>query len=267
MARTTGEVLRQLVGPLVEKRRAARAGRKELPFDGCWCDGVFTSRRATSESDPEMVWNHFEYCICTEGRQARADVEEQAHEGDREFWEGYRSGIWQMCGVPKRFRDWTLESSPKPDAIKPPYLRSMYLDGPVGVGKTGIAVGVMREVVFSTTQPLKALFVTAPDLLQSLKDRIGKSDGVSLGDMLWRYEAADFLVLDDIGSEKATEWAQQTLFQLVNHRFTNDLATVYTSNLSLAALASHIGERTADRIAEQTRGSVFSLRGPSLRRD
>ncbi len=58
---------------------------------------------------------------------------------------------------------------------------------------------------------------------------------------------ASLLVLDDFGTQNATGWAQEKLFQILNYRYINKLPLVVTTNLSLDEIEARIRSRLADR--------------------
>lgn len=59
-----------------------------------------------------------------------------------------------------------------------------------------------------------------------------------------------FIMLDDIGAEKATEWVEEFIYLVVNKRYENEHPMIFTSNLPLSQLAEKIGDRTVSRIKE-----------------
>nr|WP_233882850.1 ATP-binding protein [Brevibacillus laterosporus] len=60
-----------------------------------------------------------------------------------------------------------------------------------------------------------------------------------------------FVVLDDIGVRDATEAFRGDLHTIINHRVTNRMPTVYTSNIPMEELADVFDKRLADRVREQ----------------
>ena len=54
------------------------------------------------------------------------------------------------------------------------------------------------------------------------------------------------LVLDDLGTQNATPWAKEKLFQILNHRYVNQLPTVITTNLTLMDIEDRIRSRLRD---------------------
>ena len=123
--------------------------------------------------------------------------------------------------------------------------KGLYLCGGVGTGKTHLAVAVLNEVVRKKRVP--SLFVTVPELLDNLREAYNKP-GRDLDEWMYAVQNADFLVLDDLGSERVTEWVRERIFVIVNHRYREQLPTVFTSNVGPKDLAEQLGERTASRI-------------------
>ena len=123
--------------------------------------------------------------------------------------------------------------------------RGIYFCGDVGVGKTHLAVAVMNEVIQRKRVP--SLFVTVPELLDNLRGAYN-DPGRDLDEWMAAVQNADFLVLDDLGSERATDWVRERIFVVVNHRYREALPTIFTSNIGPKDLAEQLGERTASRI-------------------
>jgi len=76
-------------------------------------------------------------------------------------------------------------------------------------------------------------------------------------------KAAPFLVMDDIGVRDASEAFRGDLHAIINHRVTNRMPTVYTSNVPIEELAQVFDERLADRVRDQC--AVVSFKGESKR--
>ncbi len=118
----------------------------------------------------------------------------------------------------------------------------LLLEGGYGCGKTHLAAAIAN---FAVSMGTPTLFITVPDLLDSL--RFAFSDPETTFEA--RFEevrSADLLVLDDFGTQNATGWAQEKLFQIMNYRYINDLPTVITTNLMLDEIESRIRSRLQD---------------------
>src|SRR5918999_1025911 len=129
--------------------------------------------------------------------------------------------------------------------------RGLYFCGGVGTGKTHLAVAVMNELIQRKRVP--SLFVTVPEFLDNLRGAYN-DPGRNLDEWMDAVKNADFLVLDDLGSERPTEWVQERLFVIINHRYRESLPTVFTSNIGPENLPAQLGERTASRIIAMCEG-------------
>src|SRR3712207_2347870 len=80
--------------------------------------------------------------------------------------------------------------------------RGLYFCGPVGVGKTHLAVAVMNEII--TKKRVPSLFVTVPELLDNLRGAYN-DPGRDIDEWMDSVKNADLLLLDDLGAERSEE--------------------------------------------------------------
>jgi DNA replication protein DnaC len=118
----------------------------------------------------------------------------------------------------------------------------LLLQGSYGCGKTHLAAAIANEV---TAGGRSALFITAPDLLDSLRHSYSAEAG-AFEQRFERIRRTPLLILDDFGTQNATEWAREKLFQILNFRYINHLPTVLTTNLALDEIGGRIRSRLAD---------------------
>ncbi len=217
----------------------------------CFCGGTGEPRVVSGGEylDRKQV---NEYCSCPSGVATKI------------------APIWDRAEIPKRFRDFTLESSPHDfDFTMVEVLfraESFFFHGPVGRGKTGLAVGLARKCIESGLVA-QVLFVDVPDLLSQIKDTYGK-DEESERAILKRYKEAELLILDDLGAEHTQNlsWLQDLAYQIINYRHGEMLPTIFTSNLSLGDLGERIGSRNAWRIRELCGAeNIIEISGKNLR--
>ena len=115
--------------------------------------------------------------------------------------------------------------------------------GTFGVGKTHLAAAIANERV---RLGYPALLVVVPDLLDYLRAAFSPQGNISYDQRFEHVRRAPFLVLDDLGTESATPWAKEKLFQLVNYRYIAELPTVVTTTLTMSKLDPKIGMRFMD---------------------
>lgn len=133
------------------------------------------------------------------------------------------------------------------DAITPTLTngRSLLLLGPTGVGKTHQAYGTLRALaVTGITATWTA--TSSADMYAALRPRTNIDSETEFR----RYAHARLLLVDDLGAAKSSEWTEEINFRLVNHRYENQLPTLFTSNVLPKQLADRLGDRVASRLTE-----------------
>ncbi len=106
--------------------------------------------------------------------------------------------------------------------------RGLFFEGPPGVGKTHLAVAVLRQVM--TTRGARGLFYDTRDLLRVIRSTYDPIVRTTELEVLRPVMGAELLVLDDLGAEKTSEWVEETLNLIVNTRYNERRTTVFTSN-------------------------------------
>jgi DNA replication protein DnaC len=118
----------------------------------------------------------------------------------------------------------------------------LLLQGPYGCGKTHLAAAVAN---FAVGMGVPTLFLTVPDLLDMLRFSYDAVD-TTFEERFNEIRTASLLVLDDFGTQNATGWAQEKLFQIVNYRYINKLPLLVTTNLLLDEIEPRLRSRLAD---------------------
>ncbi len=118
----------------------------------------------------------------------------------------------------------------------------LLLQGGYGCGKTHLAAAIAN---YAVEMGVPTLFLTVPDLLDTLRFAFD-SDDTTFEQRFEQIRTAELLVLDDFGTQNATPWAQEKLFQIINYRYINRLPLVVTTNLSLDEIDARIRSRLQD---------------------
>lgn len=100
--------------------------------------------------------------------------------------------------------------------------------GPVGVGKTHLAIAVLKELV--TKKGVNSLFYESGSLLKAIQDSYNPVSQTSEMRVLAPVFQAEVLVLDELGATVPTNWVRDTLYQIINTRYNNKKLTIFTTN-------------------------------------
>jgi DNA replication protein DnaC len=106
--------------------------------------------------------------------------------------------------------------------------RGVLMVGTVGVGKTHLAVGILRELVMH--KGARGRFCDFRDLLNQIK-RTFSDKSVTEAEILDPVFAADVLVLDELGAVQATDWTFDAVERIINGRYNDNKSTIITTNL------------------------------------
>ncbi|MCS7221906.1 MAG: ATP-binding protein [Anaerolineae bacterium] len=135
----------------------------------------------------------------------------------------------------------------------------LVLLGTFGCGKTHLAAAIAnRQVALGRDTPM---FVVVPDLLDHLRAAFSPASLVSYDKRFDEVRTTPLLILDDLGTESATPWAREKLFQLLNYRYVAQLPTVITSSDPI----DKIEPRLRTRMLDPTRCKVFVIEAPAYR--
>lgn len=138
----------------------------------------------------------------------------------------------------------------------------LLLVGDLGVGKTGLTIGVLKLALAAGRS---VLFRSLVELLSDIRATYRTRDATSPDEanMVAALKRVDVLALDDIGAERATGWAQERLFEVINHRYNERRTTILTTNLGPSEMEDHLGERVVSRIDGMA--WITTIDGPNLR--
>ena len=118
----------------------------------------------------------------------------------------------------------------------------LLLQGGYGCGKTHLAAAIAN---FAVDLGVPTLFITVPDMLDTLRFAYGETDS-SFEERFEEIRRIELLILDDFGTQNATAWAQEKLFQIINFRYINKLPLVVTTNLGNGEIEDRISSRFQD---------------------
>jgi DNA replication protein DnaC len=132
--------------------------------------------------------------------------------------------------------------------------------GGFGCGKTHLAAAIANERLAAGGE---AYFLVVPDLLDHLRSTFNPDSKVAYDDLFEQIRRTRLLILDDLGAQSSSPWAQEKLYQLINYRYNAQLPTVITSNCAL----DEIEGRLASRMVDPRLSTVFAISAPDYRGD
>src|SRR3990172_5067414 len=119
----------------------------------------------------------------------------------------------------------------------------LVIAGSTARGKTRLAAAIGN---FCREAGRQVMFVVVPDLLDRLRASYNPQDPRGFDDVFEHVRSCPLLILDDLGSESGTPWADEKLFQLINHRYNACLPTVITTNASVQQMEARVRTRLTD---------------------
>lgn len=163
---------------------------------------------------------------------------------------------------------------------------SLFITGPAGTGKSYMASAILKEEGrWRVRDRLNQLYegkekygemyelprgvgttinwVTVPNLLLELRGSFKDKSESTEQEIVHNYSEVDMLVLDDLGAEKSSEFSIQSLYLIIDRRYSEMRHTIITSNLSLREVSEKVGDRIASRIAGMCK--VIELKGKDRR--
>ncbi|MGE0228643.1 MAG: ATP-binding protein [Dehalococcoidia bacterium] len=119
----------------------------------------------------------------------------------------------------------------------------LVLLGQTGCGKTHLAAAIANHRLDAGDA---VCFANVPDVLDELRATFAPGAAERFDAAFTRLREVPVLVLDDLGAQQSSPWAEEKLYQMLNHRHLGRLPTVITTNCELSKMEPRIASRLAD---------------------
>lgn len=171
--------------------------------------------------------------------------------------------------VPRRYADchfntYTAQNASQKEAFLfasslamefPAVEQGLLLMGTVGVGKTHLAVSILKGL---TERGFSCLFCEFGALLKQIQDSYNANTRTSELAVLAPVLNADVLVLDELGASKPTDWVRDTMAHIINSRYNDKKLTIFTTNY-LDERRNEREETLEDRIGVRLRSRLYEM--------
>ena len=132
--------------------------------------------------------------------------------------------------------------------------------GPQGVGKTHLAVGIIKKLIRQKSIP--CLFCTFPELLKEIQNSYNPNTQSSEMTILEPILDTQVLVLDELGAQKPSDWVRDQVAYVLNYRYNENKVTIITTNFLDSGVEGSkpaVTDSLAQRIGDRIRSRLFEM--------
>lgn len=133
--------------------------------------------------------------------------------------------------------------------------RGLLFMGPAGVGKTHLAVSIIRALI---DKGFAGIFTEFGALLKEIQDSYNPISKSSELKVLAPIYQTDVLVLDELGATVPTDWVRDTMYQIINKRYNDNKLTIFTTNYFDDPLTEK-DKVLEDRITTRLRSRLYEM--------
>jgi len=133
--------------------------------------------------------------------------------------------------------------------------KGLLLMGPVGIGKTHLAVAILRGLM---EKGVPCLFSEVGSLLKQIQDSYNPISRTSEMRVLAPVYEAEVLMLDELGSSIPTDWVRDEMYQIINKRYNDRKLTIFTTNYLDEPNSEKQGEQQQEEFTSSRRAGKLS---------
>ncbi len=195
------------------------------------------------------------------------------------FYERKTQTLWEQARIPRRYQNCSLKNfevhnDSHRDALKiskqfvknyPAQEVGLLFIGPCGVGKTHLAVAIIRELIEKKNVPCS--FYDFRELIRDIQNTFTPDSNLTESEVLTPVFEHEVLVLDELGAKRTTAWVEETVFYIINQRYNQKKLTLFTSNYldteeeedTRDSFYKKSGDTLVDRIGVRLRSRLYEM--------
>lgn len=232
---------------------------------------IGSSKKITSSGNKSLVNAESEVCEFCFGTGMEL-VEGKGARPCRCLASGTRQRLLEAARIPRRYAECSMDNyRSEPNSSQnlafqyacrlvldyPAIDRGLLFIGPVGVGKTHLAVAILKGLV---EKGVPCLFSEFGSLLKRIQDSYNPISKTSEMTVLSPVYQAEVLVLDELGSTVPTDWVRDTMYQIINKRYNDKKVTIFTTNFLDSTEQSSNPEGSTDGSSYRPSGKLSERR-------
>lgn len=130
----------------------------------------------------------------------------------------------------------------------------MFLSGTVGTGKTHLIAAMIDYLARIKKEHVN--YYNSVSLLNKIRFTFNRKykDEPTTEEITNQIKDCNLLIIDDLGSEKITDWASEIFFDIIDYRYSNLKSTIISTNLTSMEIKEKLNERLMSRIYEMCKG-------------
>jgi len=195
------------------------------------------------------------------------------------YYEQQSKVLLEQANIPKRYKECTFKNfevhnDSHRDALKiskqfiknyPVQEVGLLFIGPCGVGKTHLAVGIIRELIEKKNVP--CYFYDFRELIKEIQNTYSPDSPITEHEILAPVFQSELLVLDELGAKRTSAWIEETIFYIINQRYNRKKLTIFTSNYldseeeedARDSYYKKGGDSLVDRIGVRLRSRLYEM--------
>jgi DNA replication protein DnaC len=195
------------------------------------------------------------------------------------YFERKTQALGEQSRIPRRYQNCSLanfevHNDSHKDALKiskqfvknyPVQEVGLLFIGPCGVGKTHLAVAIIRELIEKKNVPCS--FYDFRELIRDIQSTFTPDSNLSETEVLAPVFEHEVLVLDELGAKRTTAWVEETVFYIINQRYNQKKLTIFTSNYldteeeadGRDSFYKKGGDTLVDRIGVRLRSRLYEM--------